>query len=74
MKIYHKSHSVTGIFKEISPQMLNNDIEKCILMAASQDKLVSEILLNGCFSKTAAKIYSNGYIFYISYFCFYGFF
>ena len=35
--------------------MQNSDIEKCILMAASEDNFILEIILNGCFSKTAAK-------------------
>ena len=34
MQIYYKSHSVIGIFQRISPQVKNNDIEKCILIAA----------------------------------------
>ena len=50
--------------------MQNSDIEKCILMAASEDSFILEIFLNGCFSKTAAKyIYfkiSKLNIFYIS--------
>ena len=52
--------------------MQNSDIEKCILMAASDDNFILELSLNGCFSKTAAKyIYfknSRLHIFYISYF------
>ena len=52
--------------------MQDSDIEKCILMAASEDNFILEIFLNGCFSKTAAKyIYfknSRLHIFYISYF------
>ena len=52
--------------------MHTNDIEKCILMVASEDNLISEIFLNGCFSKTPAKyIYfknSRLHIFDISYF------
>ena len=35
--------------------MPNNDNEKWILMAASDDNFISEIFLKGCFSKTAAK-------------------
>ena len=50
--------------------MQNSDIEKCILMAASEDSFNLEIFLNGWFSKTAAKyIYfkiSKLNIFYIS--------
>ena len=52
--------------------MQNSDIEKCILMAASEDNFILEIFLNGYFSKTAAKyVYfkiSRLHIFYISYF------
>ena len=52
--------------------MRHSDIEKCILMATSEDNFILEIFLNGCFSKTAAKyIYfknSRLHIFYISYF------
>ena len=52
--------------------MQNIDIEKCILMAASEGNFILEILLNNCFSKTAAEyIYfkkSRLQIFYISYF------
>ena len=52
--------------------MLNSDIEKCILMAATEDNFVFEIFLSGYFSKTAAKhIYfknSRLHIFDISYF------
>ena len=52
--------------------MQNIDIEKCILMAASEDNFILEIFLNGCFSKTAAKyIHFKNYrlhVFYISYF------
>ena len=51
---------VTGIFPRISPQMHNSDIEKFILMDGSEDNFVLEIILSGCSSKTAAKIYSNG--------------
>ena len=56
-------------FWRISLQVQNNDIEKCIEMAASGDNFIFEIILNGCFSKTAAKIYLEilGYTFYISY-------
>ena len=36
---------------------MNNDIEKWILMAASDDNFIPEIFLNGCFSKTGATIY-----------------
>ena len=40
----------------ISPQMQNSDIEKCILMSASDNKIMLEIFLNGCFSQTDAKM------------------
>ena len=50
--------------------MQNRDIEKCILMASSEDNFILEFL-NGCLSKKAAKcIYlrnSRLHIFYISY-------
>ena len=35
--------------------MQNSDIEKCILMAVSEDNFILEIFLNGCFSTTAEK-------------------
>ena len=35
----------------------HNDTENYILMAASEDDIILEMLLNSCFSKTAAKIY-----------------
>ena len=57
MQVYKKSHSVTVIFQRISLKVANSDIEKYILMAASDSNFISEIALNGCFSKTAAKIY-----------------
>ena len=51
--------------------MQNSDIEKCILMAATEHNSNLETFRNGCFSKTAAKIYlltnSKLHIFYISY-------
>ena len=37
--------------------MQNSDIEKGILMAASEKNFFLEIFLNGCFSRTAAKIF-----------------
>ena len=55
----------------ISPQLQNSDIEKCILMAASEKEFILEIFLHGCFSKTAENIHSFYkflHIFYISYF------
>ena len=53
--------------------MQRGDIEKCILMDAFEDNFILEILLNGFFSKAAAKyIYfknSRLHMFsYISYF------
>ena len=33
-----KLHSIIGIFQIISAQVQNSDMEKCILMAASEDK------------------------------------
>ena len=38
--------------------LLNSEIEKCILMAASEDKFILEKFLHGCFSKAAADVYS----------------
>ena len=38
-------------FSKNSPQMWNNNIEKCILMAASEDEFILETFLHGCFSK-----------------------
>ena len=35
----------------------NSYIENCLSMAASEEKIIMEIFLNGCFSKTAAKTY-----------------
>ena len=58
MEIYQKLHSITGIFQRISPQLQNSDIEKCILMAASEDEFILETFLHGCFSKAAADVYS----------------
>ena len=58
MQVYKKSHFITSIFQRISPQLQNSDIEKCILMAASENELVLKIFLHGCFSKAAANIYS----------------
>ena len=58
MQIYQKSHSITGIFQRISPQVQNSDIEKCILTATSEDEFILEAFLHDCFSKAAAKIYS----------------
>ena len=37
--------------------MQNNDIEKCILMAASEDEFILETFLHGCFSKAAHIIH-----------------
>ena len=37
--------------------MQNSDIEKCILMAASEDQFILETLLHGCFSKAAANTF-----------------
>ena len=52
--------------------MQNSDIEKFILMAASEDNFILEIFLNACFSKATAKhIYFKNswlHIIYISYF------
>ena len=37
--------------------MQNSDIGKGILMAASEKNFFLEIFLNGCFSRTAAKMF-----------------
>ena len=47
--------------------MPNNNIEKCSPMAASDSNFISEIFLNGCFSKTAENILEI-HIFYIFYY------
>ena len=52
-----KLHSITGIFQRISPRVQNSDIEKCILMASSEDEFILETLLYGCFSKAAANTF-----------------
>ena len=44
--------------QRISPQEQNNHIEKCNLMAASEDAFILETFLRGCFSKAATNIYS----------------
>ena len=44
-------------FSKNSPQVQNSDIEKYILMAASEDEFILETLLHGCFSKAAANIF-----------------
>ena len=36
----------------------DSDIEKCICMAVSEDEFILETFLHGCFSKTAAGVYS----------------
>ena len=56
-EVLSKVVSVTVIFQRIQLQVLNSDIEKCILMAACDENFILEIFLNGCFPKTAAKIY-----------------
>ena len=37
-------HAITGVFQRILPQVQNSDIEKCILMAASEDTYFGNIL------------------------------
>ena len=68
----HASLPKIALSQRISLSVQNRDIEKCILMAASEDTFILEIFLSGCFSKTAANyIYlrnSRLHIFYISYF------
>ena len=57
-KALHESLlKIASVFQRVSLKVQNSDIEKCISMASSEDKFISEIFLNGCFSKTAAKIY-----------------
>ena len=48
MEIYQKLHSIAGIFQRVSPQLHNSDIEKCILMAVSEDEFILETFLHGC--------------------------
>ena len=56
-------------FSENFTKVQNSDIEKWILMAASEDEFILETFLHGYFSKVAANIYfRNSYTFYISYF------
>ena len=57
MEIYKKSHFIKGIFQRISLQVQNSDIEKGILMAASEDEYILKTFLHGYFSKTAANIF-----------------
>ena len=40
---------------KISLQVQGSNIEKCTLMAASDDNFISQIFLNGCFPRTAAS-------------------
>ena len=44
------------LFPSISPQVQHRSIKKRILMAASENNVILEIFLNGCFSKAAANI------------------
>ena len=44
------------LFQSISPQVQHRSIKKRILMAASENNVILEIFLNGCFSKAAANI------------------
>ena len=53
-----KLHSITDIFQRISPKKQKNDIEKCILMTASEDEFILETFLHGFFSRAAANTYS----------------
>ena len=57
MQIYLKLHSITGIFQRISSQVQKSDIEKCILMAASENKFILETFLHGCFVTAATNIF-----------------
>ena len=55
---FTKSRTLSEVFfEEFDGTVQNSDTEKCIKMAASGGNFVFEIFLNGCFSKTAAKIY-----------------
>ena len=38
-------------FSKNFSELQNSDIEKCLLMAASEDEFILEIFLHGCFSK-----------------------
>ena len=55
MQVYLELHSVTAIFQRISLKVQDGDIEKGILMGASEDNFILEIFLNGCFSKSVVK-------------------
>ena len=44
-------------FSKKFSELQNSDIEKCILMAASEDEFILETFLHGCFSKAAADEY-----------------
>ena len=71
---FTENHSFSKSFRTEQrywKKVQNRDIEKCILMVSPKDNFILGISLNGCFSKTAAKIYylrnSKLHIFYISY-------
>ena len=54
------------MFQRIAPQLQSSDIEKCILMAASEDDFILETFLHGCFSKAAADYirFRNSYTYF----------
>ena len=57
-KALHKSLlKIASVFQRISLKVQNSEIEKWVSIAASENNFILEIFLNGCFSKTAAKIY-----------------
>ena len=50
-------YSITSIFQIILPKVQNSDIEKCILMTASQDEFILQTFPHGCFSRAAANTF-----------------
>ena len=54
-------------FSENFTKVQNSDIEKWILMAASEDEFIFETFLHGCFSKAAVNMYSRNLYFRNSY-------
>ena len=59
MQTYQNLHSITGNFQKIWPQVQNSDIEKYILIAASEGNYFWRTSMSSCFSKAAAKICST---------------
>ena len=49
----------TSFLQDASGRLLiNSDIEKCIVMAASEYEFILETFLHGCYSEAAADVYS----------------